>query len=187
MRFDACVDFTFQTMFLQSPRPSARQSVRLSSGLPSRLLLAGVIAVASLTSACSIKGMPGGKITKSTEAEPVPGAAGVTQSEEKARLFGVLPIYRPDVQQGNFVSKEMIAQLRVGMTPEQVRFVLGTPLLTDAFHAGRWDYPFRIKDGKGRVTSSHVSVFFKDGRVSHFDGGELPDERDYLKRIAEPR
>ncbi len=128
--------------------------------------------------------MPG---SKNAQAEPVADAAGVMQSEEKARLFGVLPIYRPDVQQGNFVSKEMVAQLRVGMTPEQVRFVLGTPLINDAFHANRWDYPFRIKDGKGKVTSSHVSVFFKDGRVSHFEGGELPNEQDYLQRIAKPK
>jgi outer membrane protein assembly factor BamE len=80
----------------------------------------------------------------------------------------------------------MVAQLRVGMTPEQVRFVLGTPLLNDLFHETRWDYPFRLIKGDGDITSSRVVVFFKEGRVSHFEGGDLPDEKDYLRRIAAP-
>ncbi len=158
-------------MFLLSHRSSPRR------------WLAGIVAAgACLLTACS--SLTGGK---SASAEPAAEASGVTQSEEKARLFGILPIYRADIQQGNFVSKEMVAQLREGMTPEQVRFVLGTPLINDAFHASRWDYPFRIKDGKGKVTSSLVSVFFKDGRVSHFEGGDLPNEKDYLQRIAAPK
>ncbi len=171
MRFDASAILPFHIMFLQSLR------------FPPRRWLAGIVATgACLLAACS--SVPGGK---DAQTEPAAEASGVTQSEEKARLFGILPIYRADIQQGNFVSKEMVAQLREGMTPEQVRFVLGTPLINDAFHAERWDYPFRIKDGKGKVTSSLVSVFFKDGRVSHFEGGDLPNEKDYLQRIAAPK
>ncbi len=157
-------------MFLQSQR-----------SFPRRWLAGTVMASACLLAACSTS-TPGGK-----GAAPAPEASGVTQSEEKARLFGILPIYRADIQQGNFVSQEMVAQLREGMTPEQVRFVLGTPLVSDVFHADRWDYPFRIKNGQGKVTSSHVSVFFKDGRVSRFEGGDLPNEKDYLQRIAAPK
>jgi len=48
--------------------------------------------------------------------------------------------YRIDVQQGNFVSQEMVSKLQLGMTREQVRAALGTPLLTDIFHVDRWDY-----------------------------------------------
>ena len=73
------------------------------------------------------------------------------------------------------------------MTPEQVRFVLGTPLLTDLFHETRWDYLFRIRKGDGEITSSRVVVFFKEGRVSQFEGGDLPEENDYLLRIAAPQ
>ena len=112
---------------------------------------------------------------------------GVVQTVQKSKLFGVVPIYRPDIQQGNFISKEMVAQLKVGMTPEQVRFVLGTPLLTDLFHETRWDYLFRIRKGDGEITSSRVVVFFKEGRVSQFEGGDLPEENDYLLRIAAPK
>lgn len=92
--------------------------------------------------------------------------------------------YRPDIQQGNFISQEMIEQLKVGMTREQVRFLLGTPLLTDVFHAERWDFPFYLARGNGELTSSRVSVHFKDNKVERIDGGNLPSEREYIERIA---
>ncbi len=125
--------------------------------------------------------------SKPGSVETAANGNGIVQTVQKSKLFGVVPIYRPDIQQGNFISKEMVAQLRVGMTPEQVRFVLGTPLLTDVFHETRWDYPFRIRKGTGEITSSRVVVFFKEGRVSHFEGGDLPEENDYLLRIAAPQ
>ena len=94
--------------------------------------------------------------------------------------------YRPDIQQGNFVSEEMLAQLKPGMSQDQVRFIFGTPLLTDPFHAERWDYPFRLAKGNGEITTSRVVVYFKDGKVDHFDGGNLPTEKEYIARIAGP-
>jgi outer membrane protein assembly factor BamE len=99
-------------------------------------------------------------------------------------FLGFLRPYRPDIQQGNFVSREMISQLREGMTQDQVRFILGTPLLTDVFHANRWDYPFRIKKGNGETTSSRVTLHFQDNRLTRIEGGDLPTEADYLSRIA---
>ncbi|MGB4467183.1 MAG: outer membrane protein assembly factor BamE [Azovibrio sp.] len=69
--------------------------------------------------------------------------------------------YRIDVQQGNVLTQEMVSQLRPGLTRDQVRFILGTPLLTDIFHAERWDYVFRLQDGvTNEVTSRNFSVFF---------------------------
>jgi outer membrane protein assembly factor BamE len=95
--------------------------------------------------------------------------------------------YRPTIQQGNFVSAEQLAQLKAGMTREQVRFVLGTALLQDIFHADRWDYPFRFERGNGELTTSRVTVYFnKEGKVDHFDGGNLPTERDYIAKLAGP-
>lgn len=79
----------------------------------------------------------------------------------------------------------MVAQLKTGMTQDQVIFLLGSPLLNDLFHAERWDYAFRLQKGNGEVTTSRVTVFFKDNVVSHFEGGgDLPTEADYLARIA---
>lgn len=155
---------------LQSVRPLARPAFALA-------LLA-----ATLVSGCAVRSM-------FTDATPQPDQApsGITQTVEQEKLFGILPIYRPDIQQGNFVSREMVEQLKIGMTREQVRFVLGTPLLIDAFHPDRWDYPFRLKRGDGQVTSSHLIVYFKDDRLERFEGGDLPEENDYLKRLATPK
>lgn len=130
--------------------------------------------------------------TATTEAKPTvvaaaPAAAtsGVQVKREK-RFLGIFSPYRPDIQQGNFVSQEMVAQLKEGMTQDQVIFLLGTPLLTDVFHADRWDYAFRMQKGNGEITSSRVTVHFKDKLVSSFEGGgDLPTEKDYLARIAD--
>ncbi|HEY8607491.1 MAG TPA: outer membrane protein assembly factor BamE [Noviherbaspirillum sp.] len=108
------------------------------------------------------------------------------------RFLGFLSPYKIDIQQGNFVSREMIAQLKEGIqrpggvTPEQVRFALGTPLVTDIFHDERWDYVFRLKKRNGEVISSRVTVHFKDNRLAAIDGGDsLPTEQEYLSYIAD--
>ena len=111
------------------------------------------------------------------------GGSDVQVTQERPFL-GFLRPYRPDIQQGNFVSREMVAQLKEGMTQDQVRFVLGTPLLTDVFHNNRWDYPFRIKKGNGEVTASRLTLTFVDNRLARIEGGDLPTEADYLSRIA---
>ncbi|MGH8721043.1 MAG: outer membrane protein assembly factor BamE [Burkholderiales bacterium] len=83
---------------------------------------------------------------------------------------GWLAPYRIDIQQGNFVSQDMVAQLKRGMTKEQVRFVLGTPLVTDIFHAERWDYVYLLeRPGEPRV-QRRLAVFFADGRLARLDG-----------------
>jgi len=112
-------------------------------------------------------------------------APGGVHVEHKKRFLGIFSPYRPDIQQGNFVSKEMVAQLKEGMTPDQVIFLMGTPLLNDVFHGERWDYPFRMQKGNGEITTSRVTVYFENNRVSRIEGGgELPTEADYLARIA---
>ncbi len=78
--------------------------------------------------------------------------------------------FRIDVQQGNFVSQEMVSQLKLGMTREQVRAALGTPLLVDIFHVDRWDYVYMLdRRGQPRV-QRHLSVFFEDGRLARLGG-----------------
>lgn len=109
---------------------------------------------------------------------------GGVQTIEQHSLFGIFSPYRIDIQQGNFVSREMVAQLKAGMTPEQVRFALGTPLLTDIFHADRWDYVFRLKKGNGEIITSKVILRFKDNRLASIEGADLPTEKDYLALIA---
>jgi outer membrane protein assembly factor BamE len=114
----------------------------------------------------------------------------VTEPTRMQRFLGIFTPYRVDVQQGNFIAREMVDQLKEGMqrpegvTREQVRFVLGTPLLTDVFHADRWDYLFRLQKRSGEVISSRVTVFFDNNRLARIDGGVLPTEQEYLAFIA---
>jgi outer membrane protein assembly factor BamE len=112
--------------------------------------------------------------------------AQTTSVTKLQKFFWVLSPYRPDIQQGNFVSQEMLSQLKVGQTREQVKFILGTPLMTDVFHAERWDYPFYLARGNGELTKARVTVYFKDDKVERFDGGNLPTEKEYIARIAGP-
>ena len=112
--------------------------------------------------------------------------AQTVQATRLQRFLWIFSPYRPDIQQGNFVSQEMLDQLKAGQTRDQVRFLLGSPLLMDAFHADRWDYPFYLARGNGELTTSRVTVFFKNDVVERFEGGNLPSEREYIDRIAGP-
>jgi len=85
--------------------------------------------------------------------------------------------YRPDVQQGNVVTKEMVEQLRESMTRDQVRFLLGTPLLTSVFHTDRWDYVYYLQRGKGDEKQlRRLVVVFKNDRLASFTSDEMPSE-----------
>ena len=135
-------------------------------------------------SGCASRGERQAAVPVATSAA-APGAQ-TTSVTKLQKFLWVLSPYRPDIQQGNFVSQEMLAQLKVGQTRDQVRFILGTPLLMDVFHADRWDYPFYLARGNGELTAARVSVYFKDNVVERFDGGNLPTEQEYIARIAGP-
>ncbi len=81
----------------------------------------------------------------------------------------------------------MASKLKEGMTKEQVRFLMGVPLLTDMFHDGRWDYLFRLQKANGEVTTNKVTIFFKDNRVTRFESTNLPDEVEYISNISGSR
>jgi len=80
--------------------------------------------------------------------------------------------YRMEIQQGNFISQAMVANLKPGMTREQVRFVLGTPLLVDPFHTNRWDYVFsRMPENSRELEQRRITVFFdKEGLLERVTG-----------------
>ncbi|CAG0983515.1 MAG: outer membrane protein assembly factor BamE [Rhodocyclales bacterium] len=78
--------------------------------------------------------------------------------------------YRIDIRQGNYITQEMVAQLKPGMTRDQVRFILGTPLVADIFHAERWDYIYRFKPGRGEVQQRRFTVFFADHKLVRVAG-----------------
>jgi outer membrane protein assembly factor BamE len=85
------------------------------------------------------------------------------------RIPGVAP-YRMEIQQGNYVSQEMVAQLKPGMSKEQVRFILGTPLVTDLFHPDRWDYVYWRETSDGRREQRRLVLHFAEGQLARLDG-----------------
>jgi outer membrane protein assembly factor BamE len=84
--------------------------------------------------------------------------------------------YRPDVQQGNVITSDMVDQLRPGMTRDQVKFMLGTPLLTDGFHPDQWDYLYYLNPRVGATQRRNLVVYFKDNRLDHFTSDPMPPE-----------
>ena len=89
------------------------------------------------------------------------------------RIPGVSP-YRIEIQQGNYVSADMIAQLKPGMTKEQVRFILGTPMVTDIFHSERWDYVYWREASNGTRETRKITVLFEQGQLARIDGDVVP-------------
>ncbi|MBR8316351.1 outer membrane protein assembly factor BamE [Burkholderia dolosa] len=101
------------------------------------------------------------------------------------RIAQSITPYRITVVQGNFVSQEKASQLQAGMTRDQVRALLGTPLLADMFHADRWDYLFYFKRGSTSVVQQRDLVLtFAGDRLASWTGAEnLPSELDLLADI----
>lgn len=82
--------------------------------------------------------------------------------------------YKIDIQQGNYVTQEMMARLKPGMTRSQVRFILGTPLVVDMFRTNRWDYVYVYEKG-GRVTEQRkITVIFEDDKLARVEGDVVP-------------
>jgi len=82
--------------------------------------------------------------------------------------------YKIEVQQGNVITQEMVDKLKPGMTRSQVRFVLGSPMISDAFHDNRWDYIYRLEQ-KGRlVEQRRLAVFFEEDKLVRLGGTFSP-------------
>lgn len=85
--------------------------------------------------------------------------------------------YKADIQQGNAISQDMLARLKPGMTPSQVRFVLGTPLLVDPFRNNRWDYVYRLERGGKLIESRRVTVVFENDKLKGIEGDVVAAEQ----------
>lgn len=82
--------------------------------------------------------------------------------------------YRIDIQQGNLVTQDMLDKLKPGMSPSQVRYALGTPLIVDPFHTERWDYAYEMKKD-GKVTERrHITVIFENDKFKGLEGDVTP-------------
>lgn len=84
-------------------------------------------------------------------------------------------VYRMNIQQGNYLEGRTVDQLQVGMTRSQVRFLLGTPMVPDAFNKERWDYMYYFKKGRWkRPEERRVIVWFKEEKVDKFEKNNVP-------------
>jgi outer membrane protein assembly factor BamE len=88
-------------------------------------------------------------------------------------LPGLAP-HQIDIQQGNYVTQEMVAKLKPGMSRSQVRFALGTPLVADPFHSDRWDYVYVLQKEGRVVEQRHIAVIFQDDKLQRIDGDVKP-------------
>jgi outer membrane protein assembly factor BamE len=114
----------------------------------------------------------------------ISGCSTAVDETQRAWMNKVFRPYVPDVVQGNFISSEQYAKLQLGMTREQVRQILGTPLLASYFHANRWDYVFEFKRNGQRVGQErHVTVYFDGDKLVKFDGDALPTEIELVAEI----
>lgn len=95
--------------------------------------------------------------------------------------------YKIDVIQGNFISKEQVEQLRPGLSREQVKALLGTPLLASLFHADRWDYVFTLKRQGVAPQAFKYAVFFKDDQLVRFEGDAMPTEAEFIASLDTKR
>jgi outer membrane protein assembly factor BamE len=110
-------------------------------------------------------------------------AACSSVTDQAIRLGGLIEPYRVEVVQGNVVTREQLAVLQKGMGRNQVREILGTPLITSLFHAQRWDYAFTIKRAGTQPLQRRVSVFFENDRVTAIEADDLPTEAEFTARI----
>jgi outer membrane protein assembly factor BamE len=110
---------------------------------------------------------------------------GCSSSEERnpntpqsSWLESIPVVYRQDIQQGNIVTQENVNRLEPGMSKRQVRFILGTPMLTDVFHADRWDYLYSMTEGWGDREQKRLTVYFKDDQLISVEGDYRPQPAD---------
>ncbi|MDD4888147.1 MAG: outer membrane protein assembly factor BamE [Thiomonas sp.] len=85
----------------------------------------------------------------------------------------LLTPYKMDIRQGNYITQEMRDKLKQGMTRVQVRYVMGTPLISDAFHGNRWDYVYRLEHDYQVVEKHRLTLYFEGDSLSRIDDSDL--------------
>lgn len=111
-------------------------------------------------------------------------ATGCGSLQSSDNFLGVVTPYRIEVVQGNVVTKEQAEAIKPGMSRTQVRDILGSPLLADAFHADRWDYVFTIRRQGAEPQLRRIVARFDGETLKSLDtSSELPAERDFVASI----
>ncbi len=101
-----------------------------------------------------------------------------------SRIANIVTPYKVDVVQGNFVSREQVEALQPGMGRQQVREILGTPLVTSLFHADRWEYVFTLKRPGEDVQTRKLTVFFQGDVLERYEGDPMPTETEFVATLG---
>ena len=109
------------------------------------------------------------------------GCATVDTYFPTLRSFGV---YKLDINQGNYLSQDMVDKLKVGQTKAQVRQLLGTPLVVSAFRDNRWDYVYEFTRQGGSVEHRKFTVYFVDDKLARWEGDEMPISVAELNQVG---
>lgn len=110
------------------------------------------------------------------------GACSSITESSRSALVAITP-YKVEVVQGNFVSKEQVEALKPGMSRQQVREILGTSLLTDVFHANRWDYVFTIRRQGVEPQQRRLTLYFNGELLDRFEGDPMPSEEEFVAKL----
>jgi outer membrane protein assembly factor BamE len=110
-----------------------------------------------------------------------------SMSGASSRFLDSVTPYKVEVVQGNFVSREQVEALQKGMSTEQVRQILGTPLVTSLFHGERWDYVFTLKRKGVEPQQRRLTVFFTNGAMDRFEGDAMPSESEFVTTLDNKR
>jgi outer membrane protein assembly factor BamE len=100
------------------------------------------------------------------------------------RIANIVTPYKVDVVQGNFVSREQVEALQPGMSRQQVREILGTPLVTSLFHADRWEYVFTLKRPGEEAQSRKLTVYFRGDVLERSEGDPMPTETEFVASLG---
>jgi len=117
-------------------------------------LLISIIASSALLSGCSNLSMP------------------------EVSMPDALPdlVHKVEIQQGNIVNQQMVNRLEPGMSKRQVSFIMGSPMISDTFHAARWDYLYRLhKSGHAPTETRRVSLHFENEQLVRIEGDIRPE------------
>jgi outer membrane protein assembly factor BamE len=85
--------------------------------------------------------------------------------------------YKMDIRQGNYITPEMRKKIKVGMSRQQVSSILGSPLVSDVFHANRWDYIYRFEEKTKLVEQQRLTLYFEGEFVSRIDDNQAADSK----------
>jgi outer membrane protein assembly factor BamE (lipoprotein component of BamABCDE complex) len=107
--------------------------------------------------------------------------------EEYVPIITQFGVYKIDINQGNFISQDMVDKLKNGQSKQQVRSVLGTPLIMSAFRDNRWDYVYEFRRAGRLREHRQFTVYFQDEQLARWEGDEMPQSTQDLNRAAANR